>query len=172
MTILEDIRSNTINTLHLSSVPEDYFTSTKEFVAALKDNTSLEEVTFDKDFLGCVYGRERGLILDAVGELKNIQQVQLADVCVMVPDLVRFVQRAKGLKSFTIERLMLQGVQSDFDDLECALLQKTGLKTFHLNDCDTANVGIDMDRILNVGKNINATSIASPNQVKKSAIAA
>jgi hypothetical protein len=172
MTILDEIRSNTITTLHLSSVPEDYFAETNELVSALEGNTSLEDVIFDKDFLSCVYGSERGHILDAVGDLKNIHEVQIADVCLMVNVLTQFVSSAKGLRSFTLERMVLQGVQSDFDDLESALLQKTGLKTFHINDCITANVGIDLEKVINAGKSINAMTISSPNQVKSSAIAA
>jgi hypothetical protein len=172
MTILDDIRSNTITTLHLSSVPKDYFAETKELVSALEGNTSLEKVIFDKDFLSCVYGSERGHILDAVADLKNIHEVQIADVCLEVNILTQFISSARGLRSFTLERMVLQGVQSDFDDLESELLQSTGVKTFHINDCVTANVGIDLEKVVNAGKSINAMTMSPLNQVESSAITA
>ena len=41
-----------------------------------------------------------------------------------------------------------------------------------MNDCIASNDGIDTDKIVKAGKNINTTSISDPAQVKSSAIAA
>jgi hypothetical protein len=173
MTILEDIRSNSITTLHLSDVPKAYFKKTQELVAALKENTSLEVVIFDKDFLACVYGRDRGSILEVVANLPNLREVELADAGLMASAIAEFVKSVKGLKSFALERLVLQGVQSDFNDLEMALLQSTGLEQFRLKECVTAIEGIDMAKIIKAGTKINVNGLAnSPTQMKKLAIAA
>jgi hypothetical protein len=174
MTILDDIRSNSITTLHLSDVPKTYFAKSHELVAALKENSSLEVVIFDKDFLACVYGRDRGSILDSVAVLPNLQEVVLADTGLLASVISDFVKLVKGLKSFAMERLVLQGIQSDFDDLEMALLQTTGLEQFRLNECVAANEGIDMAKIIKAGTKINVSGMTnSPSaQMKKLAIAA
>ena len=173
MAILDEIRSNSITTLHLSTDPDDIYGSTKEFVDALEKNESIEEVVFDKDFIACIYGNERGDILEAVALLPNLHSVKLADACLMVSFMSQMTKLAKGLRSFTLDKIVLQGVQSDFDAFEAALMQHGNLKEFHMNDCITANDGLDMEKIVKAGKNITKTSLGEPSkQISKSAIAA
>jgi hypothetical protein len=63
MTILDQIRANDITDLHLYNLPDSYFDESKELIDALKENKSLESVRFDKDFIACLFGRERGELL-------------------------------------------------------------------------------------------------------------
>lgn len=172
MTILDQIKSNEITSLHLSNDPEDYFDETKVLITALESNTSLEEIIFDKDFIACVYGNERGHLLEQIAKLPNLKTVRLGDAGLLVDALTNLVNNAKGLRSFTLEHLVLQGVQKDFDALESALMQHNNLKEFNMNDCIASNDGIDTDKIVKAGKNINTTSISDPAQVKSNAIAA
>jgi hypothetical protein len=46
------------------------------------------------------------------------------------------------------------------------------LKDFQMEECVPSNENIDMEKIMNAGKNFNTTSIDTPVQAKKSAIAA
>jgi hypothetical protein len=172
MTIIEEIRANQVVDLHLNDVPEDYFAETNEMIAALKDNTSIESIKFDKDFIACVFGRERGEILDQVARLPNLKEVFLGDAGLMVDAIVTLLKNAKGLKKISLHRLVLQGIEKDFEGLEATLYQHGSLKDFQMEDCVASNEDVDIEKIMNAGKNFNTTSIDKPIHSKKSAIAA
>jgi hypothetical protein len=169
MTIIEEISSNDITDLHLSDVPEEYFEETKELIKALSTNESLESVTFDKDFLSCVFGKDRGLLLSQVSKLPKLKEVTLGDAGLLIGIIEDMVKDAKELRSMTLERVIMQGIQSDFDSLEAALHAHKGIKEFIMTDCLPSNEGINMEKLLDTGKN---TTIDDPAQSKKSAIAA
>jgi hypothetical protein len=159
MTIIEDIRANQVVDLHLNAVPEEYFGETSGITDALKDNTSIESVRFDKDFIACVYGRERGEILDQVAKLPNLKEVFLGDALLMADDITSLLKNAKGLKKITLHRLVLQGTKKDFEGLKKAVLYQHGsLKDFQMEECIPSNEGIDMEKIMNPRKNVDATS--------------
>jgi hypothetical protein len=173
MTIIEEIRANQVVDLHLNDVPKAYFGKVSEMIAALKDNTSIESIKFDKDFIGCVFGKERGELLNQVAKLPNLKEVFLGDAGLMVEEvIVTLLKNAKSLRKITLHRLVMQGTQKDFDGLEAALYQHGSLKDFEMEDCVASNDDIDMEKIKTAGKNFNATSIDNPVHSKKSAIAA
>jgi hypothetical protein len=172
MTIIEEIRANQVVDLHLNALPAEYFGETSEMIAALKDNTSIESIKFDKDFIGCVFGRERGELLNQVAKLPNLKEVFLGDAGLMVEIIITFLKDAKSLKKISLHRLVMQGTQKDFDGLEAALHQHGSLKDFQMEDCVASNEDIDMMKIMNAGKNFNKSSIDKPTHSKKSAIAA
>ena len=172
MNIIEEIRANEVVNLHLTADPDEYFGDISEMIAALKDNTSIESIQFDKDFIGCVFGRERGELLDQVAKLPNLKEVFLGDAGLMVEFIVSLLKNAKSLRKITLHRLVMQGTQKDFDGLEAALYQHGSLKDFEMEDCVASNDDIDMEKIKTAGKNFNATSIDNPVHSKKSAIAA
>jgi hypothetical protein len=99
MTIIEEISSNGITNLHLSNVPEEYFEETKELIEALSKNESLESVTFDKDFLACVFGKERSLLLNQVSKLPKLKEITLADAGLLIGVIEDMAKQAKGLRS-------------------------------------------------------------------------
>ena len=173
MTIIEEIRINEVVNLHLNAVPAEYFGETSEMIAALKDNTSIESIQFDKDFIGCVR-KERGELLNQVAKLPNLKEVFLGDAGLMVEIIVSLLKNAKGLKKISLHRLVMQGTQKDFDGLEAVLYQHGSLKDFQMEECMASNESVDMEKIMNAGKNFNksSTTIAEPTQSKKGAIAA
>jgi hypothetical protein len=172
MTIIEEIRTNQVVDLHLNDVPKEYFAEISEMIAALKDNTSIESIKFDKDFIACVFGKERGELLDQVAKLPNLKEVSLGDAGLMVEVIVTLLKNAKSLRKISLHRLVMQGTQKDFDGLEAALYQHGVLKDFQMEECVPSNENVDMEKIMNAGKNFNTTSIDTPVQAKKSAIAA
>jgi hypothetical protein len=170
MTIIEDIHANQVVDLHLNAVPEEYFGETSDMVDALKDNTSIESVQFDKDFIACVYGSERGEILDQVAKLPNLKEVFLGDALLMVDVIALLLKNAKGLKKISLHRLVLQGNRKDVEGLEAVLYQHGSLKDFQMEDCIPSNEGIDMEKIMNAGKNVNPSRIIdNPIHSKKNA---
>jgi hypothetical protein len=107
-----------------------------------------------------------------LAKLPNLNEVTFGDLGLMVQVLTNLVKDAKGLRELTLERVVLQGIQEDFDMLETALHQHTGLKDFQLNDCIAAHEGIDIEIIIKAGKSFKTTNINDPAQVKEGAIAA
>jgi hypothetical protein len=172
MAILEGIRANQVVDLHLNAVPEEYFGETSDMTDALKDNTSIESIGFDKDFLACVYGRERGEILDQVAKLPNLKEVFLGDALLRADDIASLLKNAKGLKNISLHHLVLQGTKNDFEGLEAVLYQHGSLKYFQMEDCIAPNEDIDMEKIVNAGKNVNTSSIDKPMHSLTSATAA
>jgi hypothetical protein len=172
MTIIEAIRANKVVDLHLNDVPAEYFGDTSDMIVALKDNTSIEAIKFDKDFIACVFGKERGELLVQVAKLPNLKEVFLGDAGLMVEFIVSLLKTANSLRKITLHRLVMQGTQKDFDGLEAALYQHGSLKDFQMEDCVASNENIDMEKIMNAGKNFSTTNINNPVHSKSSAIAA
>ena len=172
MNIIEEIRANEVVNLHLNADPDEYFGDIREMIAALKDNTSIESIQFDTDFIGCVFGTERGELLNQIAKLPNLKEVFLGDAGLMVDAIATLLKNAKGLKKISLHRLVMQGIEKDFDGLEAVLYQHGSLKAFEMDDCVASNEGIDMEKIMNAGKNFNTRSIDDPIHSKKSAIAA
>ena len=172
MTILAKICNNKIVDLHLSAVPEDYFLETKDMVEALRQNTSIVTVTFDKEFLSCIYGRERGGLLDQLAELPNLKELFLGDAGLMVEVITKLVGKAKNLRKLTLSRLVMQGIESDFNTLESALHGHVSLKEFEMNECIASNDDIDIKKLIHAGENFKSLNIEDPVQAKKGAIAA
>jgi hypothetical protein len=142
-------------------------------IDALKDNTSIESIKFDKDFIGCVFGNERGELLNQVAKLPNLKEVFLGDAGLMVEEvIVTLLKNAKSLRKISLHRLVMQGTHEDFDSLEAALYQHGSLKDFQMEECVASHEDIEMDKIMKAGKKFNATSIHDPIPATNSAIAA
>ena len=170
MTIIEKIRANKVVYHHLNAPPEEYFGETSEMIAALRDNTSIESIQFDKDFIGCVFGRVGSELLNQVAKLPNLKEVFLGDADLMVNAIATLLKNAKGLKNICLRRLVMQGIEKDFEGLAVILHQHGSLKGFRIEDCVASDEDIDIEKIMkvNAGKNCNPEPIHS----KESAIAA
>lgn len=174
MSVLKEVQDNSVETLDLVMDPDhDDYGSIRELVQALESNTSITSISLKKDFLGALFGKDRISILTAVGSLKNIQEVELGDAGVMVEGIVSLTKSAKTLRKLTLQNLILQGVQKDFDGLEAVLHAHPALKEFEMNDCTPAVGDIDIGKVENAGKSIqNNTTIDNPSKAAKNAIAA
>lgn len=145
MTILEDIKHNKIETLHLDGVPTDYFAKSQEFVDAMAVNTSITRVFFEKDFIACLKGDDRAAIVSAVGKLPNVEQVELKDSLLMVGICVtNLVKNAKKLSSLKMEDCVLQGLPEDFDLLLSAIKDSPTVKDLTIGKCTPTADDIDL----------------------------
>jgi hypothetical protein len=66
----------------------------------------------------------------------------------------------------------MQVIEKGFDGLEAVMYQHGSLKAFEMEDCVASNEDIDMEKIMNAGKNFNTSSVDDPTHSKNSAIAA
>lgn len=145
--VIDEIKGNKITVLHLSQVPKDYFGDggPGEFIKAMRANTSIKKVIFDKHFLACTTTRDRADIVSSVGQLPNVESVILADsllrVGVCVANLVR---DAKSLKELSMEKCLLQGIPKDFEIFEKALNENKTIVALHIHECTAPNESVDL----------------------------
>jgi hypothetical protein len=149
MGIIDDIKSNSITTLHLSEAPEEYFDDTGDFVDAISANTSITHIIFDKDFLSCAMGKQRADIVSSVGTLPNCKSVVLRDSKLMVGICVtNLAKSAKSLEVLDMENCLLQGVNSDFDKLKDALVSSSSIKSLRIHDCTAPVEEVNLSKVM------------------------
>jgi hypothetical protein len=159
-TLLDQIAKNEITELRLSNDPDDYFEDPKQFVDAMKTNTSIETVCFDNDFLSCCNGKDRKDIVEACGMLANVESVLLNDSAMMIGVCVTsLITNAKKLKVLSMENCVLQGIAEDFEAFEKALQGAASIKTLRFKNCSAANPKIKFDQRLASYKNLPSISV-------------
>ena len=147
--IVDEIKNNEIETLHLMNDPDDYFEHTRDFVDALKSNSSIKKVVFEKDFLACINGQARADVVGAVGKLPNIEVVQLKDSLLMVGVCVKdLVNNGSKLQELHVDNCVLQGVPESFEHWGDALKGSSSIKTLHINDCVAPNESVDLNQVM------------------------
>lgn len=162
--IVGKILDNTLTRLSFNGADEDAIDNVKDIIDALKKNSSIVTVEFLGDFLGCVRNDARSELLRALFNIKCLQEVRLEDGLVMIADIAGLISEAKGLKVLTVTRIVLQGVQADFDATEVALHQHNSLKEFTMTDCQPALADLSMDNLrlpVRDGAGVAAGSITS-----------
>ena len=156
MTILEQIQNNDIVDLHISAPADDVFDSIMVFLDALEKNTSIESIKFQEDFIGDLRNDNRAQLLYAMGQVKNLKEVTIADGLLQVNDVTTMIQNATSLRVLRLRSLVLQGVQSDFDGCESSLYQHPCLKEFEMDGCSPAIAEISIEKLTNAGKKVSA----------------
>jgi hypothetical protein len=149
--VIEKIKSNDIATLVLKECPEDYFEEVDEFVQALLGNTSIDTVMFTNDFLGCAYGNDRVVLVEAISKLPKLQSVTLSHSLLRIPALTTLLKNAKCIKFLTLKEIVLQGLPRDIDALESALYQHRSMKDFSMMDCSCPVEGVDLETVARAG---------------------
>jgi len=62
--------------------------------------------------------------------------------------LADLINKCDDLEIFTLNRIVLQGVQEDFDNTETALHRNNTLKEFTMKDCCAAIEGISLNNLV------------------------
>jgi hypothetical protein len=149
MGIVDDIKSNSIEELHLSNPPVDYFGTTEEFADAMKENTSIKTVIFDNDFLACAKGDDRAQIVSSLGALPNVEKVVLRDSFLNIGVCVtNLTKDAKKLSDLSMENCTLQGTPESFDIFVTALKGNGSLKNLEVTDCRAPHGDVDMTKVM------------------------
>mmetsp|Transcript_10555 Transcript_10555/g.23381 ORF Transcript_10555/g.23381 Transcript_10555/m.23381 type:complete len:170 (+) Transcript_10555:137-646(+) len=147
--ILQQIQSNTIETLHLSESYDRYVKTPQEFADAMNANTSIRSVIFDGDFLGATVAKERAVIVSCLGNLPHLETVTLADSLVMMGVcMTNLVKNSPSVTTLTLKQCVLQGIPSDFDLFTAALETNTTLKEIRLIQCTVPNDEVQFDTVV------------------------
>jgi hypothetical protein len=152
MSLLAQIQANEITNLRVSDTDGELLDNVHEFIAAVEQNRTLESIHFENEFLGCLRNDSRSELLQALGKVSSLQQIDLGGACMLVSDITLLLLQAKSLRVFKMNKLVLQGVEKDFDACEMALLQHGCLKEFEMGQCIPAVKVISLDKLEQAGK--------------------
>lgn len=146
--IVEQIQANVISKLHFTSADDEVIDDVTPIIDAIKSNSSIECVEFLDDFLGCIRNDSRTELLQALCKVPCLNEVHLEDGLIMIDVIADLITKCKGLKILTLNRIILQGVQEDFDTTEMALHQNHSLKELTIKDCSSAIEGIFLNNLV------------------------
>ena len=176
MTILNKITNNEITSLKITMEAEDVFQnkngSVHDFIDALKVNNSIDVISLEGEFLGCLRADARSKVLQEIGDSlgSNLKEVTLGDTLLLVSDVAHIVQKSPNLRTLNLHDVVLQGDEDCFTALETTLMAHPSLKEFDMNkNCASAIKEIDLEKVKNA-KNQGCTTMPAP-AMKKSAIA-
>ena len=170
MSILEQIRSNSITELNLSQDADEITEKTSELVDALRNNKSIVSIRFEDEFLGDMRNDSRREVVEAIGQIPTLQRVYLADTLLLASAIAKMLCSAKALRELSISNVLLQGIESDFSSFEATLASHPSLKLFKMEECKPAVKGISLE-----GLKISATvrsNISEPVPNQQSAMTA
>ncbi|CAJ1902023.1 unnamed protein product [Cylindrotheca closterium] len=145
MSVLEQIKSNTISELNLSQDADEITERTSEIVDALRSNKSIVSVRFEGEFLGAMRNDSRLEVVEAIGAIPTLQLVYLADTLLVVSGIANMLCKATGLRELSINNIVLQGIGSDFSFFEATLASHNSLKIFKMEKCRPAVAEISLD---------------------------
>ena len=160
MSIIEEVKSNSITDLEISQDPDEALGKKKagDFMDALGSNTSIETITLDGDFIGCLRQDKRRELVKAIGQLPNLKECHLGDACLLADDVASILNNATKLVSMSLTSIVLQGEQSSLDKIEAAVYQHGSLKQFDLNESSTAISDLSLENLHLAGKKATSST--------------
>ena len=145
MSVLEQIKANTISDLNISQDADEITERTSEIVDALRSNKSVVSVRFEGEFLGAMRNDSRLEVVEAIGKIPTLQRVHLADTLFVVSGIAKMLSKATDLRELSISNIVLQGIESDFSFFEETLASHKSLKLFNMEKCRPAVKDISLD---------------------------
>ena len=91
MSVLEQIKANTISDLNISQDADEITERTSEIVDALRSNKSVVSVRFEGEFLGAMRNDSRLEVVEAVGTIPTLQRVHLGDTLLVVSGIANML---------------------------------------------------------------------------------
>jgi Ran GTPase-activating protein (RanGAP) involved in mRNA processing and transport len=128
---LERLRSNdpTLTKLKLVQPPEVYAPTLEVLLEALEQNTAVTYVLFERNFVRGLSLEEWSSVLQAVGRMTNLEEIEIWSVRVPLEELCVALQRASKLRRLGFGFVTLLG------SLNCdALRYHPSLRNFYLSD--------------------------------------
>jgi len=156
MTLLEQIQNNDIVDIHIYTLADDVFERISLFFDALESNTSIETIRLEKDFIGDLRNDARSKLLYSIGQVKSLKEITLCDGLLQINDIAKMISNAKNLRALRLKSLILQGIASDFDACESALMQHGSIKEFEIDNCSAAIEDISLEKLVKAGQKFSA----------------
>jgi hypothetical protein len=159
MTMLEQIQNNDIVDLHISAPADEVFDHRMGsfLLDALEQNTSIQTIHLEQDFLGDLRNDDRSKLMHSIGQVKSLKEVTLGDALMQINDITKMINSAKSLGSLRLRSMLLQGIESDFDACEATLYQHVCMKEFEMDNCEPAISEISMDKLEKAGRKFSGS---------------
>ena len=166
--VIEQIQNNTISKVKFTCEDDDIIDNVHQLIAALKENTSLLTIEFADEFLGCLRSDARSELLGALTKLQSLQELRIEGGLVMIVDIAEVACEVQGLKVLTLDNVVLQGIENDFNAMELTLHQHRSLKEFSIERCHPAVHGISTASLQLAGQKqpLGALRTSSPNAAR------
>ena len=117
-------------------------------IEALKVNTVIQYVRFDRDFLPGLKPEMASELFKAAGSLPNLKETLIWHASLPIPVLSDFISQAKGLVHLQLGVLHLEGSQEDFATIAKAIEGHPNLICFELSDFSMDDESICIDSLL------------------------
>ena len=151
MSLVERIHSNDpdLTDLRLTEVPEAYTNDFQSLVDSLKDNTVIQYVRFDRDFLPALTPEEVDDLFQAVGSLKGLKEILVMHAPLRAKSVADLIALSKDkVEHLQLGVLALEGSAQDFHSVADAISGHEKLKTFDLSDFSLNDQSISIDPIV------------------------
>lgn len=147
---VERIKNNDpeLHDLRLTEIPEAYTNDMSLLIDALKQNTVIEFVRFDRDFLPGLKTEMMGELFEAAGALPKLKETLIWHASLSMSVLAKFISAAHGLEHLQLGVLHLEGTQEDFAAIVKALEGHPNLRSFELSDFSMDESSISIDDLL------------------------
>ena len=164
MSVLEQIKKNTISELNLSQDADEISENTGEIIEALQNSTSIVSIRLEGDFLGDLRNDARREVLEAIGKIPTLKKVHLADALILVSGISKMLCTAPGMRELCLENLVLQGLESDLSSLEATLASHNSLKLFKMDKCKPAIKDLSLEGLTHSTTVLSTISDPVPHQ--------
>lgn len=136
MSLTERIAANDpeLTELRLTESPEAYATDMNEMIAALANNTKIDYVRFDRDFLPCLEDDMRGPFFRAIGKIPSLTEAHIWHAAIPVKVLADFIKEAGNLEYLELGCLEVEGNEQDFKLVSEAIKGHPNLTGFTMSD--------------------------------------
>ncbi len=160
MSLLEQIQNNRIVDLHVDAAADDVFDSLDKFFAALEENQSIKTIHLEKDFIGDLRHDSREKLLYALGKVKTLKRITLSDGIFQISHVSAMVKNANALRYLCVRRMVLQGIEADFNTCEKIISAHRTMNEFEMQDCIPAVSSISLERLSKAGGGQVADNLA------------
>lgn len=144
-TIVERLQDNdpTLTKLKLVQLPEEYAAELGDLLDAIRQNTTVTYVLFERHFVRSLSHDQWIQVLQAVGTMKYLEEIEVWSVRVPLQELCEAVQSAYNLKRLGFGFVTLLGsLKAD------ALMGHPSLRNFYLSDFRLSEDTASLDSLL------------------------
>jgi len=134
--LLERIKANdpTLKEIRLTEAPEAYCADMNELIDALGQNTIIDYVRLDRDFLPCMEEGYDDAFFKTIGRLPSLTEAHIWYACIPVTVLAMFIREATKLEFLDLGCLDLGGTQEDFKVVAEAIRGHPTLTGFSMSE--------------------------------------
>ena len=150
MSIVERMHQNDpeFTELCLTEAPDVYSTSMEEFILALKQNTVIDYVRIDRDFLPNMSEDYVAEFLTALGALPSLKEVHIWHASLSVQSLAGFFEQATNLELLEFGCIEFAGTPEDFRKLSDTIKVNASIRIFYMIDFSFSGDNGDINKIV------------------------